>query len=58
MFRLLCLAVILLTASCAARESSSTDNHHRIPQPTCAVIEYGGQIRNLCCLDGRCAFER
>ena len=52
------LLLLLAMSSCAAREPSSTDNHHRIPQPTCAVIEYGGQIRNLCCLNGRCVFER
>lgn len=55
--RLLILVAALLT-SCSAREPSSTDNHNRVPQASCTLVIYGGQMRNLCCdPEGRCVFE-
>ena len=48
------IILILLLTGCAAREISSTDDHHRIPRPDCSLIHYEGHLRTLCCLGERC----
>ena len=52
------LIILMLFAlyGCASREVSSTDYHHRVPEVHCAVVKYQGQMRELCCESGRCAF--
>jgi hypothetical protein len=48
---------VLLLISCSAREPSSTDNHHRVPQTTCTLTKAYGGMHKVCCDDeGRCVF--
>ena len=57
MLKVALAAILTLMGGCAAREPSSTDNHHRIPQSTCSVMKSGGTIHRVCCdPDGWCVF--
>jgi hypothetical protein len=52
----LLIGLVLWLSSCVGmHQPSSTDRHSSIQQPSCALVERGGGIRNVCCYDnGRC----
>lgn len=51
----LVLGVYTALGGCAARPSS-TDDHHRVERPVCAVVVAGGHMRNVCCRGSECWF--
>ena len=52
------LIALVVLGGCASRESSSTDAHHRLPQVSCTLVTYHGEIKNICCEGERCWFTR
>ena len=48
------IILALLLTGCAAREISSTDDHHRITRPDCSLVRVNNSMHTLCCMGERC----